>query len=102
MSEREKTYRSLILSLVNSLFTICEPKGITDLVMIYIHTPKLVNLVISSITIRHVKPTLQKAIDYEQKIEKEFLLFIGIHQTEFDMVMLMLLLVEMILWGHRD
>ena len=32
-------------------------------------------------------PTLQRAIDYVQKIEREFLQIEGIQQTEFDMEM---------------
>ena len=45
------------------------------------------NLAISSKTIRPAHPTLQKAIDYVQKIEREFLLIKGVQQTEFDMIL---------------
>ena len=51
------------------------------------HAPKLLNLAISAQTMRHAHPTLQKAIDYAQKIEREFLLVEGIKQNEFDTVM---------------
>ena len=36
------------------------------------HVQELFNLAVSSKTIKHVQLTLQKAIDNEQKIEKEF------------------------------
>ena len=35
----------------------------------------------------YIQPTLQKPIDYAQKIEREFLLVEGIQQIEFDTVM---------------
>ena len=42
---------------------------------------------IGSKTIWHAHPTLHKAIDYMQKIIKEFLFMGGIQQTEFDSLM---------------
>ena len=45
------------------------------------YAQKLFNPGISSKTIRHVHPTLQKAIGYAQKIEREFLLVEGIQQS---------------------
>ena len=50
------------------------------------YVQKLFNPAISSKTVRHVHPTLQKTIDYAQKIEREFLRVEGIQQTEFDTV----------------
>ena len=51
------------------------------------YTQKLFNLAISSKSIRYAHPTVQKAIDHVQNIEREFLLVKGIQQTEFDTVM---------------
>ena len=48
---------------------------------------KLFNSAVSSKTIWHAHATLQKAIDYVQKIEREFLLVEGIKQIEFDPAM---------------
>ena len=47
---------------------------------------KLFNLAVSSKTIRHAHSTLEKAISYAQKIEREFLLVEGIQQTRVYMV----------------
>ena len=54
----------------------------------YMYMQKVSNLAIGCKTIRNVHPTQQRAIDYAQKIEREFSLAEGIQQTEFDMVML--------------
>ena len=58
--------------------TSCEPKGITDLLNIYMFAVKLFNATISSRTIHHAHQTLEKAMDYVQKLEREVLLVEGI------------------------
>ena len=50
------------------------------------YAQKLFNPAIGFKTIWHVSPTLKKAIDYAQRIEREFLLVEALQQTEFDMV----------------
>ena len=47
-------------------------------IKIHMSTHKLFNLTISAKDIRHTNPMSQKAIDYAEKIEKEFLLVEGI------------------------
>ena len=51
------------------------------------YAKKPVNQAISSKTIRHAHSTLQRAIDYTQKTEREFLLAVGIQQTKFETVL---------------
>ena len=65
----------------------CEPNDITDPLQISMYMQMLFNPPISTKTIRHTHPTLQTAIDYEQKFEREYLLAEGIQQTEFDIGM---------------
>ena len=48
------------------------------------YAQELSNPAISSKTISHAHQTLQKAIDFVQKIEREFLLMEEIQQTELD------------------
>ena len=64
-----------------------EPKDITDPLKIYMYTPKLFNHSVSAKTIRHAHLTLQRPIDYAQKIYREFFLVEGIQQSKFDTVM---------------
>ena len=59
-------------------------KDITHPLKMYIHVQRLFNPAISAKTIRHVHPTLQKAIDYAQKFDREFPIVEGIHHTEVD------------------
>ena len=62
----------------------CKPKDMMHPLKIYMYLEKLFNPLISSKTIQHAHLTLQKAIYYVQKVEREFLLVKGIQQTEFD------------------
>ena len=72
-------FSDLIQTIMN-----CEPKDMMYPLKIYMYLQKVFNPMISSKTIQHAHPTLQKAIDYVQKVEREFLLVKGIQQTEFD------------------
>ena len=51
------------------------------------YVQKLFNPANNAEIIRHAHPTLQKAIDCAQKIERKFLLIDVIQQTEYDTVM---------------
>ena len=64
----------------------CELKDIIDHLQVYMYVHKLFDPAISAKTVRHLHPALQKAIDYAQKIESEFLLVEGIQLTYFDTV----------------
>ena len=62
-------------------------KDIIDPLRIYMYVHTLFNPALSSKTIRYTHPILQNAIDYMQKIEREFLFVKEYQQTESDMVM---------------
>ena len=64
-----------------------EPKHMTDPLKIYMYMQKLFAPTISTKTIWHANPVLQKAIEYVQKVDRELSLVEGIQQTEFDSVM---------------
>ena len=44
------------------------------------------NYLFQELAPKHAHPTLQKAIDYAQKVEREFLFVEAIQQTEFDII----------------
>ena len=53
----------------------------------YMNAQKLFNPLLITKIIQHAHLTLQKTIDYAQKIEREFFPVEGIQQKEFNMVM---------------
>ena len=61
---------------------------------IYMYIWKLINPVISTKAIRYPHPTLQKVIDYTEKIEK-FQLVEGSQQMEFDTMTSIMWLLEL-------
>ena len=70
----EKAYKSFnfeFSELIQDVMN-CQPKDVTDLLKNYMYAQKLFNLVISSKTMWCTHPALQKALDYVQKIEREF------------------------------
>ena len=81
----EKVYKISIFDFSELIQTDtnCEPKDITDLLMIYMYVQKLFNPAISSKAILHIYQALQKDINYAQKIVRDFLLVEDIQQTEF-------------------
>ena len=64
-----------------------EPKDIPDPLKIHMYVQRFFNPIISSKTIWQSHQTLQKAIDYAQKVEREFSLVEGNQQKEFDSIM---------------
>ena len=55
-----------------------ESKDITDPLKVYVYVQTIFNLAVIAKTIRHEHSAVQKAIDYAQRIEREFLPFEGI------------------------
>ena len=53
---------------------------------IYVYAQKLFNPAITTKNTKHIYPTLPKAIDYMQKIDREFPCVEAIQQTEFQTV----------------
>ena len=88
VSGKKKAYRNSILNSVNlSRQSQIMSWKISCPFKIYMYLQKFFKPAISAKTIWHAHPTLKKAIDNAQKIEREFLLVEGIQQTEFDTVM---------------